>query len=69
LVYPWPLYPRVYGAEPGFGIAKLCTVCMYPCPNLLAVVCCDIPKIGTKPETSTVVRLRKWFTGWVEGVG
>jgi hypothetical protein len=55
LEYVWPLYPKVYGAETGFGIEKLGVACEYPCLNMLAVVCCGIPKVGAKP--SMVVRL------------
>jgi hypothetical protein len=47
--------PRVYGAEEMFGIEKLGAVCVYPFPNMLAVVCCSIPKVGDEP--SMVVRL------------
>jgi hypothetical protein len=49
------LAPRVYGVEPRFGIEKLGAVCMYPCLNILAVICCGIPKVGVKP--SMVVQL------------
>jgi hypothetical protein len=49
----------VYGAEVKFGIEKLIAVCVYPCPNMLAVVYYDTPK-GAKP--SMVVRLWKYFT-------
>jgi hypothetical protein len=66
-VYARPLYPGVYGAEVKFGIGKLGMVCVYPCPNLLVVVCCGIPKVGAEP--SMVVWLWKWFTSWVEGFG
>jgi hypothetical protein len=45
----------VYEAEPGFGIAKLGVVCVYPFPNLLAIVCCGIPIVGVEP--SMVVQL------------
>jgi hypothetical protein len=49
-------YTRKYmGTEPGFGIEKLYTVCVYPCPNMLVIVCCGIPKVGAEP--SMVVRL------------
>jgi hypothetical protein len=65
LGYARPLYPEVYGVELGFGIVKLDVVCMYPCPYMLAVVCCSIPRFGAKP--SMVVQLWKWFTGWAEG--
>jgi hypothetical protein len=50
LVYAQPLYSRVYGVEPEFGIAKLGAVCVYPCPNMLVIVCCGIPKVGAKPS-------------------
>jgi hypothetical protein len=59
-VYVWPLPLGVYGAEE-FGIKKLGAVCVYPCLNMLVVVCCDIPKV--------VHQLWKWFTGWVDGFG
>jgi hypothetical protein len=55
LGYTRPLYPEVHGAKPGFGIEKLGVVCVYPCPNMLAIVYCGIPKIGV--ELSMVVRL------------
>jgi hypothetical protein len=55
LGYARPLYPEVYEVESGLDIEKLGTVCMYPCPNMLAVVFCGIPKVGVKP--SIVVRL------------
>jgi hypothetical protein len=61
------LHPEVYGVDPGFDIANLGAVCMYPCPNVLAVVCCGIPKVGAEP--SIVVQLWKWFTSWAEGLG
>jgi hypothetical protein len=35
--------PGVYKAEPGFGIEKLGAACVYPCPNMLVIVCCGIP--------------------------
>jgi hypothetical protein len=38
-----------------FDIEKLGATCVYPCPNILAVVCRDIPKLGAKP--SMVVQL------------
>jgi hypothetical protein len=59
--------PGVYMAEVKFGIEKLGATSVYPCPNVLAIVCCGILKAGVKP--SMVVRLWKWFTGWVEGFG
>jgi hypothetical protein len=59
------LYPEVYGVEQGFGIVKLGAVCVYPCPYMLVVICCGIPRLGTEP--SMVVRLWKWFIGWAEG--
>jgi hypothetical protein len=46
---------------------KLCAVCVYPCLNMLVIVCCGIPKVGAEPLI--VVRLWKWFTGWAEGLG
>jgi hypothetical protein len=57
--------PTVYGVELGFGIVKLGAVCVYPCPNMLAIVYCSIPRLGAKP--SMVVQLWKWFTSWAEG--
>jgi hypothetical protein len=50
-----PIILGGYWAEPGFGIEKLSVVCVHPCPNMLAVVCCGIPKVGAEP--SMVVRL------------
>jgi hypothetical protein len=47
------LYSEVYEAEPGFGIEKLGAVCVYPYPNMLAVVCCGILKV--RAESSMVV--------------
>jgi hypothetical protein len=29
---------EAYGAEPGFDIEKLGTICVYPCPNMLVIV-------------------------------
>jgi hypothetical protein len=46
-------------------MGKLGMVCIYPYPNMLAVVCCGISRVGAKH--SMEVRLRKWFTSWVEG--
>jgi hypothetical protein len=66
-MYAWSLPPRVYEAKVKFGMEKLGTVCVYPYPNMLDIVCCDIPKVRAKP--SIVVRLWKWFTDWVEGFG
>jgi hypothetical protein len=54
-------------AEVKFGIDKLGAVCVYPCPNMLTIVCCGIPKVGAEP--SIVVWLWKWFTDWAEGLG
>jgi hypothetical protein len=65
--YAWPLPPRVYGDEVKFDIEKLGVVCVYPYPNMLAVVCYGISKVGV--ELSMVVRLWRWFTGWAEGLG
>jgi hypothetical protein len=45
----------MYGLEVKFGIEKLDIVYVYPCPNMLAVVCCGILKVGA--ELSMVVRL------------
>jgi hypothetical protein len=67
LVYARPLYPGVYRAEPGFGIVKLGMMCVYPCLNMMTIVCCSIPKVGVEP--SMVVQLWKWFTDWTEGFG
>jgi hypothetical protein len=42
-------YPRgVYGVKLKFGIEKLDVVCIYPYPNMLAIVCCGIPKAEVK---------------------
>jgi hypothetical protein len=49
------VYPEVYGAKPGFAMEKLGTVCVYPCPNMMVIVCCGIRKVGVEP--SMVVRL------------
>jgi hypothetical protein len=57
----------VYGDEVKFGIEKLGAVCVYPCPNMLAVVCYGIPKVGAEP--SMVVQMWKWFTDWAKGLG
>jgi hypothetical protein len=43
------------GLNHGFGIKKLGTVCVYPCWNMLVIVCCGIPKVGVEP--SIVVRM------------
>jgi hypothetical protein len=59
--------PKGVWAEVKFGIEKLCVVCVYPCPNMLAIVCCGTPKVRAEP--SLVVQLWKWFTGWAEGLG
>jgi hypothetical protein len=67
LGYARSLYMEVYGAELGFGIVKLGDVCVYPFLNMLAIVCCGIPRLGAEP--SMVVRLWKWFTMWVDGFG
>jgi hypothetical protein len=37
------------------GMKMLGAVCVYPCPNKLAVVCYSIPKVGAEP--SMVVQL------------
>jgi hypothetical protein len=42
-------------------------VCVYPCPNMLVIVCCGIPKVGVEP--SMVIQLWKWFIGWADGFG
>jgi hypothetical protein len=49
------LPPEVYGTEPRFDIENLDAVCMYPCLNMLVIVCCGIPKVGVEP--SMVVQL------------
>jgi hypothetical protein len=59
--------PGVYGAEVKFGIEKLGVVSVYPCPNMLAIICFSTPKVGAEP--SMVVRLSKWFTDWAKGLG
>jgi hypothetical protein len=46
---------------------KLGTVYVYPCPNMLVVVYCGIPKVGVEP--SIVDQLWKWFTGWADVFG
>jgi hypothetical protein len=66
-MYARPFPPGLYGAKVKFGIEKLGVVCIYPCQNMLAIVCCGIPKVGAKP--SMVVRLWKWFTDWAKGLG
>jgi hypothetical protein len=43
------LPPGVYEAEVIIGKEKLGVVCVYPCPNMLDVVCCGIPKVGVEP--------------------
>jgi hypothetical protein len=65
--YVQPLPPGVYGAKIKFGIEKLDAVCVYPCLNMLVVVCYGIPKVGAKP--SMVVQMWKWFIGWADGFG
>jgi hypothetical protein len=65
--YARPLLAGVYVAKVKFGIEKLGAVCVYPCPNMLAVVCCGTLEVGAEP--SMVVRLWKWFIGWAEGLG
>jgi hypothetical protein len=47
--------PKVCGAELRFCIEKLGVVCVYPCPNILVIVCCDFSKVEAEP--SMVVRL------------
>jgi hypothetical protein len=47
--YVRPLPQGVYGAELKCGIEKLGAVSVYPGPNILAVVCCGILKVGVKP--------------------
>jgi hypothetical protein len=42
--------PGVYGVEVKFGIEKLDVVCVYHCLNMLAIVCCAIPKVGVEPS-------------------
>jgi hypothetical protein len=39
----------VYEVEVKFGMEKLGAVCVYPCSNMLDVVCCGIPKVGVEP--------------------
>jgi hypothetical protein len=55
----------VYESEVKIGMKKLGVVYVYPCLNMLAVVCCDIPKVGAEPLM--VVRLWNWFTSLAEG--
>jgi hypothetical protein len=57
----------VCGDEVKFGIEKLGVVCVYPYPNMLAIVCYGIPKVGAEP--SMVVQMWKWFTDWAKGLG
>jgi hypothetical protein len=59
--------PGVYGAEVKFDIEKLGAIYICPCPNMLAVVCCGIPKVGAK--SSMVIRLCKWFISWADEFG
>jgi hypothetical protein len=54
-VYARPLPPGVNGAEVKFGIEKLGVVCVYSCPNMLAIVCYGIPKVGAQ--------MWKWLIG------
>jgi hypothetical protein len=61
------LPPGVYGAEVKFGIEKLGAICVYPCPNMMVVVCYGTLKAGAEP--SMVVWLWKWINGWTEGLG
>jgi hypothetical protein len=42
--------PGVYEVEAKFGMEKLGAVCVYPCSNMLNVVCCGIPKVGVEPS-------------------
>jgi hypothetical protein len=42
--------PGVNGAKVKFGIEKLGVVCIYHYPNMLGVVCCDVPKVGAEPS-------------------
>jgi hypothetical protein len=56
--YARSLPPRVYEAEAKSGMEKLGAVCVYPCPNMLVIVCCGIQKVGAEP--SMLVQL------WVE---
>jgi amino acid permease len=53
------------GVELWFSIVKLGAVCVYPCPYMLVIACCGIPRLGAEP--SMVVRLWKWFIDWAEG--
>jgi hypothetical protein len=46
--------------EPGFGLVKLGAVCMYPCPYILAIVCCGIPSLGAEPNP-------RWWFGYGSG--
>jgi hypothetical protein len=65
--YARSLLLGVYEAEVKFGMEKLGVVCVYPCPNMLTIVCYGIPKVGAK--ALMVVQLWKWFTDWAEGFG
>jgi hypothetical protein len=48
-------YPGGVWGRTKIGIEKLGAVHIYPCPNMLSIVCYDIPKVGVEP--SMVVRL------------
>jgi hypothetical protein len=50
LGYAQPLNPEVYGVDLGFGIVKLGAVRVYPCPYMLAVFCCFIPRLVDEPS-------------------
>jgi hypothetical protein len=47
--------PRGIGVELGFGILLLGVASVYPCPYMLAIACCGIPRLEV--ELSMVVRL------------
>jgi hypothetical protein len=49
-MYVRPLPLGMYGAELGFGIAKLGVLCVYPYSNMLDVVCYGIQEVGSKPS-------------------
>jgi hypothetical protein len=54
-MYVRPLPPGVYVIELKFDIEKIGVVCVYPCSNMLIVVCYDISKVGG--ESSIVIQL------------
>jgi hypothetical protein len=55
LGYVRPLYLEVYKVEPVFDVEKLDVMYVYPCLNMLTVVCHDILKVGA--ESSMMIQL------------